>query len=192
VLWRIGEPAFFLAMWSRTDYDAGRVDRCPTCLGQNSVADAYDQASFANCPTCAGSGYAGPHGGVKICWLRPGVWTWDEEQTSWGTDGTADRQAATVTTIGDVWCNRRDWVVRGDGSRYAVIGVAANHLTTGFATPSHVSSAITTVLTLEREPFSSASRFLDPSSDVAVGVDRIWRAPPFGMGEFADGPVEYR
>jgi hypothetical protein len=194
-LWRIGEAVMIVIMWSTADRDAGYVGACPICVGPALAASVYQQSSNHSCSNCLGTGLSGPHGGVKAVLVRPSVWTWDEEQTQWLAKGEVDVQAATVTTTGDVWANRRDYVIRGDGNRYIVNGVSATHLSTGYGTPSHVADQISVSLTVVREMPSSPIYALSPSATGIVGgLDNPYQRAPgdFAGWEFVDGPLEQR
>lgn len=192
-LYRIGEWAAFVFMWKPQDAAAGDVKRCPTCTyGQNLVDQVYQQPAYDRCPTCYGVLFAGAHGGVKAMLIRPSIWQYGEKDIQWLPRGETEVQNATVTTSGDVRLFKRDYIFRGDGYRFGVNSVQVLHLSSGFGTPSHTVSALTSSYGVAAEHESSPAFMIPPnvfSLEMLIGTDNQRTLPDFSRWEFADGPL---
>ena len=167
-LWRFGELAALVSMWSLKDFQAGLVEACPTCnMSDLVISSVYQQPSYSKCPTCFGVKYAGAHGGVKSFLMKPTLWTWGEENTFWDRRGEAERQEGTVTIPGTSYLQVRDFVFRGNGYRYQVLSWTGSHLASGFSSKAHTDTALTFVCQVAREdPATSAAYTIPPGTEV--------------------------
>ena len=171
-MWRYGELAALVSMWSVKDYEAGECKLCPTCnLGDPAVQSVYKQPAYEKCPTCYGALYVGPHGGVKAFLVKPSIWTWGEENTAWGRRGETERQEGNVTFPGSSFLQVRDYIFRGDGYRFQVTNWSGTHLATGFMTQSHTQTAVSYVAQVAREePTTSPAYLIPPDQPTLISL----------------------
>lgn len=192
-LYRLGELSVFCLMWNVEDFNAGLVQRCPTCQETSSlITSTYTQPAFDRCPTCYGHLYAGAHGGVKALLIRPGAWTYNEGDNRYLPRGEIEAVNATVTTSFEVRLYTRDYVFRGDGQRFGVTAVQGIHLANGFGTSSHTTEAIAYSYSVAKENPSSPAwmiGFLTPELIALLDVPYRRTVPDFTQWEFMDGPV---
>jgi hypothetical protein len=131
-LYRLGEYAIFVLMWQMQDFTLGLVGRCTTCMiPQGALADTWAQPAYFKCPNCYGSGF---EGGYKAVLVRPSLWTWDEPVQQQVARGVINTNVAQVQTTADFRLQPKDYLIRGDGSRWQAQSVEGEHLDTGFGT----------------------------------------------------------
>jgi hypothetical protein len=138
-LYRYGEYAIFVTMWTMQDFTAGFVGRCQTCYSvQGAVESTWQQPGYFKCPDCLGTSF---EGGYKAILVRPSLWSWNEQTLSQTARGVLDQGAATVQTTADFRLQPRDYIIRGDGSRWQSQEVTGDHLDTGFGTQAGIWNA---------------------------------------------------
>lgn len=131
-LYRLGEYAIFVLMWQMQDFTLGLVGRCTTCfVPQGALEDTWAQPAYFKCPDCYGSGF---EGGYKAVLVRPSLWSWDEPVQQQVARGVINTNVAQVQTTADFRLQPKDYVIRGDGSRWQAQQVEGEHLDTGFGT----------------------------------------------------------
>lgn len=188
-MYRFGELAAFVSMWSINDFNAGLVAHCTNCLDNNDevIAGVFNQPSYEDCAVCYGTRMSGPHGGVKSFLIRPSLWTWGEDQTVWDRRGQVEHQEGTVTTTGDTFLQVRDFIFRGDGYRFMVASWSGSHLTTGMVSPPHSNTAVTMTYQVARESGTSQVQLIPPAPDIIVALLNPggFRYPP----PYQPGPV---
>ena len=134
--YRYGEYAIFVIMWTRLDYEAGLVGRCQTCFNKVDplIADTFQQSPYFNCGDCYGTTF---EGGYKAILTQPSLWEWAEPVLELQAKGTVNTDTATIQTPGNFRLQPKDYIIRGDGTRWQVkSAIDAVHLITGFGTPS--------------------------------------------------------
>jgi hypothetical protein len=131
-LYRLGEYGIFVLMWQMQDFTLGLVGRCTTCMiPQGALADTWAQPAYFKCPDCYGTGF---EGGYKAVLVRPSLWTWDEPVQQQVARGVINTNVAQVQTTADFRMQPKDYLIRGDGSRWQIQSVEGEHLDTGFGT----------------------------------------------------------
>ncbi len=139
-LYRLGEYACFVLMWTIRDFEAGLVARCSVCyLDLGIIADTYKQPSQDKCPNCFGTTF---EGGYKALLVRPSLWQWTEQVLNQDKRGDVETSQGTVNTTADFRCQPRDYVFRSDGQRFKIQSVDGERLVTGFGIQSHSATAI--------------------------------------------------
>ena len=131
-LYRYGEYAVFVLMWTPIDFSKGLVDRCSLCFGgkvAQSIAEVYGQAAQANCPVCFGTSF---EGGWKAKLVRPSTWDDAEEQDLATRRGFVHPNTAAVQSTSDFRIRSSDFIFRSDGTRWQVRSTAGTNLVTGF------------------------------------------------------------
>jgi hypothetical protein len=153
-LYRYGEYAIFVTMWTMQDFTAGLVARCPTCyVPQGGLENTWKQPAYFKCPDCLGTSF---QGGYKAILVRPSLWSWDEPTLQQQQRGVINTNVATVQTTSDFRLQPKDYIIRGDGSRWQSQAVTGDHLDTGFGTQSGIWNATAFIYTnVTREDESS-------------------------------------
>jgi hypothetical protein len=172
VLYRRGEYAMFVLMWTVHDHQVGRVNRCPICVerfGDDVVQAFGGQPAQDKCPACLGTGM---EGGWKAKLIRPSLWTIemsdDEVQAK---RGTYEQQAANIQSTFDFTMNRGDFVLRADGTRWfvraprtALLAEGSGVLTDGAASLGFNYAGA------NREPLNSVAFLIDPEPDEIITI----------------------
>lgn len=178
-LYRYGEYAIFVLMWNIDDFQAGLVQRCPTCFTSvNSlISDTFKQPEFYKCPTCYGTTF---NGGYKAMLVRPSIWQWAEPQLQQEKRGYVDMDNATIQTTSDFRMQPKDYVIRGDGTRWQVKGVDALHLATGFGTQAGPWNSVSyTYSNVTREDESSVVYQIPVSeAQIQAGIPQFYSRKP--------------
>jgi hypothetical protein len=139
-LYRLGEYGIFVLMWQMQDFTLGLVGRCKTCyVPQGAVEDTWKQAAYFKCPDCLGTSF---EGGYKAILVRPSLWNWNEPVQQQDKRGVIDTDVAQVQTTGDFRLQPKDYIIRGDGSRWQAQNIEGEHLDTGFGTQAGAWNAI--------------------------------------------------
>ena len=162
-LYRLGEYAVFVLLWTVQDFEAHLVGRCRTCyVPAEPVADTWKQAAYFKCPDCLGTTF---EGGYKALIVRPSMWTWDEPKQQQQERGVVNTNVATVQTTADFRMQPKDYIIRGDGSRWQVQQVEGTHLDTGFGTQSGIWDATQFTYTNVTREDESSPIYLLPLSE---------------------------
>lgn len=133
VLWRLGEYAMFILLWRVSDLKAGRVRRCPECVGaMGDIGEVYNQSFKTRCPTCYGTTF---EGGYKAKIVRPSLWDFSETTNRVDVQGEVERANTAVQTTHDFAMRTGDYILRADGTRWRVQSLSTNHMRTGFGFP---------------------------------------------------------
>ena len=131
-LFRFGEYTMFVLMWRIQDFEAGLVDRCPTCyVAYGEVADAYGQPAKRLCPDCYGTTF---EGGYRAKIVRPAIWDLGAELNQRTPRGELTVNAAQIQSTPDFRMKVEDYAFRGDGKRWQIKTIGVNRLNTGFYT----------------------------------------------------------
>lgn len=130
-LWTFGEYVMLVLLWNIRDFERGQVARCPTCYSNfGKIADAYGQAAKEKCPDCFGTTF---QGGFRAKIVRPAIFTAvDVDDNPEGSRGHIASASTSVQTTNDFTLRNRDFVFRGDGSRWSFIRPASTVAYTGF------------------------------------------------------------
>lgn len=162
-LYRFGEYGIFVLMWTLQDFEAHLVGRCKTCyIPEEPLSDTWKQAAYYKCPDCLGTTF---EGGYKAILVRPSLWTWDEPKLQQDKRGVVNVNVATVQTTADFRMQPKDYVIRGDGSRWQVQTMEGTHLETGFGTQSGIWDATQFTYTNVTREDESSPIYLLPFSE---------------------------
>lgn len=179
-LYRYGEYSIFVTLWTMQDYIAGLVGRCKTCYATvGPVEDTWQQPAYFKCPDCLGSSF---EGGYKAILVRPSLWSWNEPTLSQTNRGVLDQGVATVQTTSDFRLQPRDYIIRGDGSRWQSQDVSGDHLDTGFGTQSGIWNATAFIYSnVTREDESSPIYLLPITQDyIQATIPQYYSRQPMG------------
>jgi hypothetical protein len=163
-LYRYGEYAIFVTMWTMQDFEAGLVARCSTCYQpQGALEGTWQQPAYFKCPNCLGTSF---QGGYKAILVRPSLWQWNEPTLSMVQRGVINTNTATVQSTSDFRLQPKDYIIRGDGSRWQSQEVSGDHLDTGFGTQSGIWNATAFIYSnVTREDESSPIYLLPITED---------------------------
>lgn len=162
-LYRYGEYAIFVLMWTVQDFEANLVGRCKTCyVPSEPVSDTWKQPAYFKCPDCLGTSF---EGGYKAILVRPSLWEWDEPKLQQDKRGVINTNVATVQTTADFRMQPKDYVIRGDGSRWQIQAMEGTHLDTGFGTQSGIWDATQFTYTNVTREDESSPIYLLPFSE---------------------------
>ena len=185
-----GEYAVFVLMWSIVDFEAGRVDRCPTCYTTlGLIADVYAQSPNSMCPDCFGTTF---EGGFKAILVRRSLWDVTEEDERAARRGTTFTQTASVQSTSDFRLRTGDFIFREDGSRWQMRTLSSNELRTGFDMPTHESVVGYNYGTCSREDESSVAFIIPPDAETIrqrLGPDHMHYPGNYSDIEVIRGPV---
>lgn len=179
-LYRYGEYAIFVTMWTLQDFTAGLVGRCGTCYApQGALEGTWQQPAYTKCPDCLGTSFAG---GYKAILVRPSLWTWDEQTQQQVQRGVINTNVAQVQTTSDFRLQPRDYIIRGDGSRWQAQEVQGDHLDTGFGTQAGIWNATAFIYNnVTREDESSVIYLLPINQDyIQAAIPQWYSRQPVG------------
>jgi hypothetical protein len=139
-LYRFGEYSVYLLLWDLRDHENGLVGRCPECyLAYGDIADTFGQSSKEGCVPCVGTTF---EGGIKALLVRPSIWDISEEADEAERRGEINKRNSTVQSTEDFRARIGDYILRADGSRWKVEGLATNLLRTGFDHPTRAETSV--------------------------------------------------
>lgn len=170
-LYRYGEYAMFVLMWTIHDHHAGLVDRCPTCYqSYGKIAKAYGQPSVNKCADCFGTTF---EGGFKARVVRPSLWDYNEPDYREHNRGEVIIATASIQSTSDFKMGTGDHIFRADGTRWQMRSVGTNHLRTGFEMPTSARSALGfNYGQVSREDETSVSYTIPPTpAEVIAALD---------------------
>jgi hypothetical protein len=179
-LYRYGEYAIFVSMWTMQDFTAGLVSRCSTCFApQGAIEDTWQQPAYFKCPNCLGTSF---EGGYKAVLVRPSLWSWNEPVLQQVARGVINTDVATVQTTSDFRLEPKDYIIRGDGSRWQAQEVSGDHLDTGFGTQSGIWNATAFIYNnVTREDESSPIYLLPITEDyIQKHIPQYYSRQPVG------------
>jgi hypothetical protein len=171
-LYQWGEYAIFVLLWNIVDFEAGLVDRCPTCyIPYGKITDAYGQAAQERCPDCYGTTF---EGGYRAVIVRPSLWRGigADESNPEAPRGTTFISTHTIQSTYDFLMRSRDYVFRGDGSRWIISGPADTNLATGFEVKTYPADTIDgwNIATARQEDKSSVAYDIRPPEADLIGI----------------------
>jgi hypothetical protein len=171
-----GEYCFFILLWRVNDFEAGLVERCPTCwIAHGSIAEAFGQASDSKCASCFGTTF---DGGYRAKIVRPSLWDYSEVDETKSRRGVVERQSASVQTGSDFRLNHGDWIIRADGSRWEIKSVSPSIVRTGFEHPTRGSNSVGMNLSGVTREDETMPVYLVPPTDPADVADALVYANP--------------
>ena len=182
-LWTVGEYAMFTLMWHVEDYEAGFVEHCPVCYGEDDptdikrrVADTYSQPEQHRCPECFGTTF---EGGYKAQIIRPAIFSDADEDEQKMARGVANPQDLSVESTPDFRVRSGDYVFRGNGDRFQLRVPNRVTLRTGFEIPHQSSMAIGYNHTrANQEALTSVAYVIPPTADALDAIlTQVSRAP---------------
>jgi hypothetical protein len=179
-LFRFGEYSIFVTMWTMQDFTAGLVGRCPTCyVPQGALEGTWQQPAYFKCPDCLGTSF---QGGYKAILVRPSLWSWNEPTLQQTQRGVINTNVAQVQTTSDFRLQPRDYIIRGDGSRWQSQEVTGDHLDTGFGTQSGIWNATAFIYAnVTREDESSPIYLLPITEDyIQETIPKYYSREPVG------------
>ena len=137
VLYRLGEYAMFVMMWHVADFEAGLVQRCPTCYNPSPdterIARAYGgQPDRSKCPDCFGTSF---DGGIRARVIRPAVISDVNTETITARRGEVTTDIVAVETTSDIFVRTGDYLFRADGTRYRCVEMSTLTIRSGFDVP---------------------------------------------------------
>jgi hypothetical protein len=171
-LYRRGEYAMFVLMWDVEDFEIGRVNRCPICIGRfgDDVEKAFGgQPAQEKCPDCLGTGL---EGGWKAKIIRPSLWTVElSEDEVQGRRGVHEAQQANVQSTFDFTMDRGDFILRADGTRWYVRAPRTSLLAEGFGvlTDGAASTGFNFAGAVQ-EPTTSVAFLVQPEASVLMPI----------------------
>lgn len=167
-LFRYGEYAMFVLMWTIRDFDEDRVDRCTRCFANTGlnqrIAETYKQPNQGACPVCFGTTF---EGGFRAKVIRPSLWDFSEDADSQGRRGATISATAGVQSTADFQMHTGDYAFRADGTRWKLLSLSAHHMREGFEAPFSTTNIIAVNAgNFIKEPPTATSFTIPPTGDV--------------------------
>jgi hypothetical protein len=170
-LYRYGEYAMFVLMWTLRDFEKGRVERCTRCFADADnnalIADVYKQANMSSCPVCFGTSF---EGGYRALVVRPSLWVFTEDADRVEKRGVTINATGEVQTTHDIQFHSGDYVLRGDTTRWQVGPITAPHLSEGFETPTSTNNLIANSVRVNKEDPVSSAYQIGPDRDELISI----------------------
>lgn len=139
-LWYVGENTFFVLMFHLEDFEAGLVNRCPTCYeSQGMLAEVYQQSNEYKCQHCFGTTF---EGGFKAIIVRPAIFSDADESETKHSRGVVQPNDLTIDSTPDFRVRTGDYCFRATGERYFLRVPERITLRTGFGLPTQAQTAI--------------------------------------------------
>jgi hypothetical protein len=170
VLFLVGTPAMFVAMWHVSDFEAGLVGRCQTCFAaDNRITAAYGQSGDPKCPNCYGTTF---DGGIRARVVRPAIITDPNTETVPGQRGEYTTDQLSVETTSDFYLRTGDYMFLADGTRYKVNEMDTLVVRTGFAVTSQADSVGGVISQATLEDPSSVAYVIPPAPAAVTALLR--------------------
>lgn len=193
VLYAYGEYAIFVLLWHPDDFDAGLVERCPTCFtSYGRAAEAYGQSAKNLCEDCFGTTF---EGGFRAKIIRPAIFTDHQNDNVESARGSLDTDSVTMETTSDFTLQRGDWVIRSDNDRFAAQAMSNSVIRSGFGEPTDDRAVGSTATSLRLQDDKVSAAYLVPPTD-PDDVYAILHNPPgthtprdFSTVEVIRGPL---
>lgn len=176
-LWHIGENTMFCLLWHQPDFEAGFVNRCPTCFeSQGIIAEVYGQPNENKCPDCFGTTF---EGGFKALIVRPAIFSDSDQSESISRRGVVHPQQLSIDSTPDFRIQTGDYCFRATGERYYLRAPERVTLRTGFGEPTLENSGIAYnhANAAEEDPTSVAYKIPPASDELPIFLGRRSRIP---------------
>lgn len=172
-LYRFGEYAMFVLLWTAEDFDLGRVDHCQRCYEtRHREAAVFGQAGQNRCPNCFGTSF---EGGFRARIIRPSLWGDSAPDTTKTPRGQVKSDSMAVETTGDFTVHHGDFVVRAGDRRYRALEIAGSWVRSGFADPTLDTAFSGTIPQVRLEDRKASVAYDVPPA--AAGLDPVLRRP---------------
>lgn len=139
-LYIFGELVLFTLLWRITDFEEGRVPRCPVCYGGASerYAKAFEQPTKRECPSCYGTTFKG---GFRAQVIRPALFADRNAESTEQSRGVVTSDTIRFETTGDFTLRKDDYLFRADNTRFQVEEKTEDVPRSGFGVPWGAESA---------------------------------------------------
>lgn len=131
-LYRFGENAIFVLLWTERDLKAGLVGRCERCvLAYGKIGETFKQPAERKCPDCFGTTY---EGGYRARIVRPALIVDTESTRTSARRGVVYPEQTTAQSTSDFRVEAGDYMIQGDNTRWRIGDLSTTQIHTGFAT----------------------------------------------------------
>lgn len=181
-----GEYTLFVLMWDISDFEAGRVDRCPRCqtigaanpTNAEAIFDTFKAPVEDRCPVCFGTTF---EGGWKAKLVRPAIWDYTEEKWDKTARGYVTNNVGSIQSTSDFFMTDGDYAFRADGTRWQVTGAQNSRIVDGFGHPSRADNNLgINYSNAVREDPSTVAYTISPKTrtELTALLDRVGQHQP--------------